>query len=80
MKTLNYLLKLKGQYYSKKFSGSLARIHKEFYHRGKWMRWNGFAMGDKWLEPVVELLRRHRKLFLATHTINVRIRARRAYK
>lgn len=80
MKTLNYLLKLKGQYYLKKCPDPLARIHKEFYHRGKWTRWNGFAMGDKWLEPVVELLRKHHKPFLATRCIAPRVKARWVYR
>ena len=80
MKTLNYLLKLKGQYYSKKCPDPLARIHKEFYHRGKWTRWHGFALGDKWLEPVVELLRKHHKFFLATHCIAPRVKTRWIYR
>ena len=83
MKTFNYLLKLTGQYYSKEALKSfdpLAGIHKEFYHRGKWTRWNGFALGDKWLEPVVNLLRKHRKFFLATHYMAPRVKARWIYR
>lgn len=85
MKTLNYILKLKGQYYSKKPPKSfdpLTGIQKEFYLycKDKWTRWNGFALGDDWLKPVVELLRKHHKFFLATHCVPRRVKARWIYR